>query len=365
MKIVFFGLSLTSSWGNGHASTYRSLIKALSERGHRCVFFERNVEWYASNRDLPKPAYCRVRLYKAWPKIKSWAESEIRDAEVVVLGSYCAEGSDIADWLFETNVPVKVYYDIDTPVTITNLRAQKDTFYLRSDQLKWFDLVLSFTGGRILRELERQWGVKRARPFYCSVDPDVYHRRRTCRSYACDLGYMGTYAESRHEKLKTLLIAAARKAPRRRFLIAGPQYPDVEDWPTNVRYIPHLSPREHPSFYSSNRVTLNITRQQMVDFGFSPAVRIFEAAACATPIASDWWEGIEDFFKPGEEVIILKSTQDTIQLLNGYDNEELRRIGRRGRERILSCHTNRIRAAQFERFVAEAAEKHRQVAGIR
>lgn len=351
MRIVIFGLSITSSWGNGHATTFRALVRALHERGHRIVFFERNAEWYANNRDLPIPRFCELRLYGTWEQIQSEVMNELRACDVALVGSYFPDGVAAIDCMLASNVPVKAFYDIDTPITVSHLREIGGTSYVRKEQIPGFDLYFSFTGGPMLREIEQRFGARRAVPLYCSFDPREYREYSANKRFACDLSYMGTYAPDRQPKLEELLCEPARQLPGSRFIVAGAQYPKELRWPQNVRRIVHLNPRWHGRFYSSSRLTLNITRREMVLAGHSPSVRLFEAAACAATLVSDNWPGLDHFFQPGREILLPASPGDVVRYIRDLGDEELRAIGRRAQERVLAAHTSAHRAEEFERAV--------------
>ena len=350
MKVVVFGLSVTSSWGNGHASTYRALLAALHQRGHRIVFFEKDEEWYASNRDLPSPDFCEVRLFEQWRSVMGSVRRELAACDVAILGSYFPEGIRAADELINSKVAGKIFYDIDTPITLNKLRAG-GAEYLRPEQVSGFDLYLSFTAGPILAQLENEFGAPRAVPFYCSFEPQVYFPRKIFRRYECDLSYMGTYAADRQAKLDELFRKSAEALPDGRFILAGPQYPTKPKWPGNVRHIRHLSPRWHPHFYSSSRLTLNLTRREMVEWGYSPSVRLFEAAACGCAIISDSWPGLSAIFTINEEVLPATKSGDVVSFLKDVDDAELRKIGSRARERVLAEHSSSRRAEEFESYV--------------
>lgn len=353
MKTVIFGLSLSSSWGNGHATTFRALCRALHARGHRIVFFEHDLYWYADNRDLPRPEFCELRLFEEWDAVLPEVRQELRDADVAMVGSYFPDGIRAIDAVLES-AAVKAFYDIDTPITAATLREQGATEYLRAEQVRGFDLYFSFTGGPLLDELEQRFGAARAVPLYCSFDPERYHRHPARKRFTCDLSYMGTYAPDRQPKLDEFLTATARRLPERRFIVAGPQYPRRIRWPENVKRINHLNPEWHPHLYSSSRLTLNVTRRDMVQAGFSPSVRLFEAAACAAAIISDDWPGLDTFFRPGREILLPTGTDDVVRYLTGYEDAELRRIGEQAQARVLAEHTSARRAEQFEEAVAAA-----------
>ncbi|HEY8312461.1 MAG TPA: glycosyltransferase, partial [Gemmatimonadaceae bacterium] len=250
-----------------------------------------------------------------------------------------------------------LFYDIDTPITMARLRKEGATEYLSLDLIPQFSAYLTFTGGTAIQELQQRFGAQRAMAFYCSVDPDLYHPTAPREEFCCDLSYLGTYASDRQPKLMRFLDEPARSAPDKRFIVAGPQYPDGIQWARNVQRIIHLSPPQHPAFYSSSRYTLNVTRDDMVSAGYSPSVRLFEASACGAAILSDSWLGLDEFLTPGEEILLPEDGNDVVRILNDISNEERARIGQRARQRILDEHTSQHRAAQFEKIVASCSQR--------
>jgi spore maturation protein CgeB len=357
VKIVIFGLSITSSWGNGHATTYRALARALRARGHRIVFFERNAEWYASNRDLPEPSFCEVHIYERWGEVVPQVRKLLDECEVAIVGSYFPDGIAAIEEVFASKAGIKAYYDIDTPITIAQLRSG-GAEYLKPEHIPGFDIYFSFTGGPMLRELETEFGAKAAVPLYCSFDPARYRFASVRSEYACDFSYMGTYAQDRQAKIEELFCTPARRLPEKKFLLAGPQYPKELSWPQNVRHIIHLEPRFHASFYSFSRMTLNVTRREMVLAGYSPSVRLFEAAACGSTIVSDGWPGLETFLTPGKEILLPRSSEDVVRYLSEMDDAEIRQIGRNAQQRVLAEHTAEHRAEEFERYLEGVSIKN-------
>ncbi|MEH3047814.1 CgeB family protein [Sphingomonas adhaesiva] len=311
MKLIVLGLSLSSSWGNGHATTFRALLKAFAARGHDVHFLERDVPWYAAHRDEPAPDYCRLDLYPTLDALDAWHDT-IAAADAVIVGSYVPDGVAVARRVQDWARGVTAFYDIDTPVTLAALE-RGDCDYLSPEVIPGFDVYLSFTGGPTLARIEHQYRSPAARALYCSVDTDRY--RPTGADKRWDLSYLGTYSPDRQPTLERLLIDAARRAPDRRFVVAGPQYPAAIDWPANVERIEHLPPADHPDFYSASRATLNVTRADMIAAGWSPSVRLFEAAACGTPIVSDRWEGIDELLVPGREIVLADTTDDALAAL--------------------------------------------------
>lgn len=357
MKITIFGLAITSSWGNGHATTFRALARALHQRGHSIVFFEKNLEWYASNRDIPQPPFCEVHIYDDWKQILPVVRQELRDSDVAVVGSYFPDGITAINQVFDSAVRVRAFYDIDTPITISQLREAGETSYLLAEQIPGFDRYFSFTGGPALTELEQRFGARRAVPLYCSVDPDKHHPFPPEPRFACELSYMGTYAPDRQSKIDELLCKTAAAMPSERFIVAGPQYPGDLKWPANIERIVHLEPKFHPRLYSSSRLTLNVTRRDMVMAGYSPSVRLFEAAACGAAIISDNWPGLDTFFVPGKEILLPSDSADVLRYLRDTDPELLRRMGSAARERIVLEHSSSRRAEQFEQSVSSVASR--------
>jgi spore maturation protein CgeB len=351
MNIVILGLSITSSWGNGHATTYRALVRALAARGHELLFLERNSEWYAGNRDLPEPAYCHARFYASLNELQDKYGGDIEEADLVILGSCVPEGIAIADLVLRTARGCTTFYDIDAPVTLAKLQGE-GAEYIERRQVSGFDLYLSVTGGPTLERLERKFRAQRARPLYCSVDEDLYYQDvlATCEY---DLGYLGTYCTDRRPTVQELLLEPARTWPAGRFIIAGAHYPTSLVMPPNVRRIVHLSPAERRGFYNGVRFALNVTRREKIEAGHSPSVRLFEAAACGTPIITDEWRGLSTIFSPGHEVLIARSARDVIGYLCDLSDDERTAIGERARRRVLQSHTSAHRAIELERYVAE------------
>lgn len=356
MKIVIIGLSVTSSWGNGHAVTYRSLMAELLRRGHQVLFLERDVPWYSEHRDLTGTLSTCVALYKDLEELQRLHNSEVRDAACVIVGSYVPEGLVIGEWVRSITEGIAAFYDIDTPVTIANIELESCD-YLDLASISRYDAYLSFTGGPLLHRIESEFGSPMARPLYCSVEPETYYPdEKTAR---WDLGYVGTYSDDRQPALDSLLLEAARRWPEGRFVVAGSQYPQTIAWPVNVGRILHLPPPAHVRFYNAQKFTLNLTRENMVKAGYSPSIRLFEGAACATPIITDYWQGLETFFRIGEEILTAVDTEDVLRLLRNTPESRLLEIGQNARRRVLAEHTPQHRVDALERYIEEAAMKRR------
>ncbi len=355
LNIVFLGLSITSSWGNGHATTYRALIKELFQKGHQVTFIEKDVPWYAGNRDLQSPPWCRIIMYGGIDELVDCCAAEIRAADVVIIGSYVPDGVAVCRRVFSLRKKdgLTAFYDIDTPVTLAGL-ASDNCRYISPELVSLFDIYLSFTGGPVLAHIKGAYGASMPVPLYCSADPALYQPSSVKKEW--DLGYMGTFSEDRQPGLERFIFGPALKWPGGKFFVAGPQYPENIIWPGNVERTSHIPPHRHAGFYNSQRFTLNITRADMIRAGYSPSVRLFEAAACQTPVISDYWQGLGVFFTPGKEILITRSGGQTLKFLCSMPEEERAAIGERARLRVLREHTPAHRAAALEDYITTAFE---------
>ena len=352
VKITVFGLTISSSWGNGHATPYRAIFRALHGMGHEVHFFEKDVPYYSSRRDLASCDYCNLVLYPEWSQIRERALQTAKESDIVITASYLPDGQRISDEILSFSRPLRVFYDLDTPITLSNLE-NGEVEYVRAQQLAAFDLVLSFTGGKVLEQLETKYNVRMARPLYGCVDPEVYARVEPDAEFICDLSYMGTFAADRQAKVDELFLEPSRRHPEKRFVLAGSLYPWDWQWGANVRKTEHVPPQAHPAFYSSSRITLNLTRAEMARNGWCPSGRFFEAAACGTPLITDAWEGLDCFFDPESDISVVHTGSDVEAALDLPDGELLA-MADRARRRTLDCHTGQIRAQELLQYVEEA-----------
>ncbi len=362
MKITVFGLAISSSWGNGHATPYRAILRALHRQGVRSTFYERDAPYYAAHRDFGSSEYCDLKLYSCWEEVRAAALRDVADCDIVINASYCSEGARISDDVLAVAGPLHVFYDLDTPVTLNALHRQ-GCDYLRLDQIPEFDLYLSFTGGHVLKELEGAYGAQLARPLYGCVDPQAYHRVSEREAFRCALSYVGTYASDRQHKLDDLFLEPARRSPDSSFLLAGSLYPFEWSWPANVKRFEHVAPGQHAALYSSSRATLNITRKEMAESGYCPSGRFFEAAACGTPIFTDLWPGLDDFFDLGDELHVVSSADDVGNCL-ALSDHELSVASARARQRTLTEHTGDRRAEQLLAYCDEAYRRKRSATEV-
>lgn len=361
MRIAIFGLTVSSSWGNGHATLWRGLIRSLIRAGHKVTFFERDLPYYAANRDLHRlPEGGALVLYDNFDEVRERAAAEVRAADASIVTSYCPDGVAASRLVLEEAAGIRVFYDLDTPVTLARLAAGEEVSYLPPEGLGGFDLVLSYTGGQALHALRAKLGARRVAPLYGHADPAHHWPAPPRDIFTGDLSYLGTYAVDRQPVLERLFIDPARRRADRRFVLAGAGYPEDFPWSDNIAFVRHLAPPDHPGFYCSSRLTLNLTRAEMAGMGYCPSGRLFEAAACGTAVLSDYWPGLESFFTPGEEILIAEDAEDVLAALDLPD-AEITRIAAAARARLLDEHSASRRAGELLDLLSGGASETPQV----
>ncbi|BDG07488.1 CgeB family protein [Anaeromyxobacter paludicola] len=362
MELVVFGLTVSSSWGNGHATLWRGLAAALARAGHRLHFFERDLPFYRPWRDLDRLPAGRLVLYRDWAEALPLAREALARCDAALVTSYCPDALPATALVLSEEVPVRAFYDMDSPVTLSRARAGEEVAYVGPAGLGGFDLVLSYAGGPALAALEETFGARRAVPLYGSVDPGVHRPAAPLDRFRADLSYLGTWAADRQAALEALLLEPARRRPARTFAIAGAQYPADFPWRENVLFVHHLPPAEHPAFYCSSSLTLNVTRGPMAAMGFCPSGRLFEAAACGVAALSDRWEGLEGFFEPGREILVARTAEEATAAVD-RPAPALRALGDAARRRVMAHHTADHRAAELVAYLEEARRPARRRAG--
>ncbi|MDG5815359.1 glycosyltransferase [Chitinispirillales bacterium ANBcel5] len=356
MTVVIFGLAISSSWGNGHATLWRGIIKELLKRNHEVIFYERDVPYYASHRDYIPPKGLQLVLYSTWKEVEYRVKKSLKRADAAIITSYCKNSQDAYNVIFNSDVKTKIFYDLDTPVTLNQIIDGEWPEYIPSEKLSSFDLVLSYTGGDSVDGLKRLLGAKRVDTLYGCVDPDWHKPVEPHPDYISDLSYLGTYALDRHGGFKELFLRVSEEFPGGRFLAGGAQYPEDFEWKANISFAGHVPPPLHNVFYSSSKFTLNITRKEMVKCGYCPSARIFEAAACRVPVISDSWSGIENFFEPISEILIAKSFMDVIEMLQ-MDQAQRDKIAKCAQERVFDQHRAYHRAQKLENLIVSIQQK--------
>ena len=353
MKLVVFGLTITSSWGNGHATLWRGLSHALAKRGHALTFFERDVAYYAAHRDDLSAYCCDLRLYAEWDDVRRLAEHEVATADAAIVTSYCPDARHAAEVVLGAATPMKVFYDMDTPVTLDLLERGEAVEYVPPRGLADFDLVLSFTGGAALEQLRSRLRARRVAPLYGSVDAALHRPVAPVDCLRSDLSYLGTYSDDRQAAVDALFLEPARQCPGLKFALAGTQYPLDFPWEPNIFYLRHLPPSDHAAFFCSSKWTLNVTRGPMAALGHCPSGRLFEAAACGAPLITDAWEGLDRFFTDGSEIVVARSAGEVVDALH-MPEEDRAAMALRARQRVLDCHTSDTRALELESLLSDA-----------
>jgi spore maturation protein CgeB len=350
LRIVVLGLSITSSWGNRNALCYRALMRALCDQGHDVLFLERRADFYDSHRDLPRPPYGRTESYATVDELQSRFGGELRRADLVVIGSCTPDSARISDLVEQAAQGVIAFYDFDLARTLACL-ARGDRDHVPAGTIERYHIYLSTTGGSSLELLETHYGAKMARPLYTSVDPTVHFPQP--RELRWDLGFLGSRTSGRCTALERHMLTPARVQPQLRFLMASSQASHELAYPSNITQVPHLCASEQRALYGSLRFALNLTRTDVARAGYAPSARLFEAAACGTPIITDYFHGLETFFAPGREIFISRSSEETIALLRDIDDDRRHAMARRARERVLCSHTAMHRGAQLTSYIYE------------
>jgi spore maturation protein CgeB len=346
VRLVVFGLGVSSSWGNGHATLWRALARALARAGHRLDFFERDVPWYAAHRDLTALPGGTLHLYRDLDEALPAARAALRGADAAVVTSFCPDGAAAGDLVLASSARAKVFYDLDAPVTLGRRRRGEEIPWLGPRGLAGYDLVLSFTGGATLDALRDELSARRVVPLYGCVDPEVHRPSEAEPAFVGDVSYLGTFAESRQAALERIFLAPAARLRDRIFVLGGSMYGEGFPWRENVRYVRHLAPAQHAAFFCSSPLTVNVTRAEMAEEGYCPSARLFEAAACGVPVLSDAWQGLETFFTPGEEILVARDTEEAVAAVT-RSREDLARVGTRARERALAEHGADVRAREL------------------
>jgi spore maturation protein CgeB len=367
LRVVFLGLSISSGYSQGHAATYRALLRAMADRGHRLTFLEREQPAHAASRDLPSAPYASIELYRDLEELRFRFRSTLREADVVVVGSRLPDGVAVARWVLDVAEGPTAFYDLDTPDTLDGLeRGSCD--YLTAALVPRFSLYLSVTGGPTMGLLQRAYGARNVASLPYGVDPRVHFPETSSPRY--DLGLLANHRADRQARLQALLIEPARQHPDGRFIVAGSGYPAQPGWPANVVHREHLASAEHGRFFAQLRFALNVTRRQMQRRGHSPGPRLFEAAACGVPVITDRWPGLETFFVPEQEVVVVQHAQEVVRLLREMPDKQRHQLAERGRRRVLADHSAARRAELLEGLLRETLEqraraRHRPAAAMR
>lgn len=352
MRIAFFASSLLSSYWNGAATYYRGIARALHRRGHRIAFFEPDAFDRQSHRDIEEPEWAKVVVYANREDAALAALEQAQDYDVVVKAS----GVGVFDALLEREAlahqargATVIFWDVDAPATLERVELDPDDAFRAL--IPRYDLVLTYGGGPRVVDAYRRLGARDCVPIYNALDPDTHHPVPPDPRFAADLGFLGNRLPDREARVGRFFFEAARRAPERTFLLGGAGWDDAA-LPPNVRGIGHVGTEDHNAFNASVRIALNINRESMARFGYSPPTRVFEAAGAGACLIVDAWDGIEAFLEPGREVLVAEDGAAVAAYLESTDAACARRIGARARERLLAQHTYAQRAIEVERALA-------------
>jgi spore maturation protein CgeB len=359
MRIAFFGSSLVSAYWNGACTYYRGIVRALHGRGHEVTFYEPDALERQRHRDIPDPAWARVVVYPVpdAPAVRRVVSAAAADAGVLVKAS----GVGVYDDVLEAAVleaagsaTITIFWDVDAPATLS--RLERDPADPLRALVPDYDLILTYGGGERVVRRYQAIGARQCVPIYNALDPVTHHPVAPEERFRSDLAALVNRLPDREARVEEFFFSAVDALPNRRFLLGGAGWDDRAGAP-NLRYLGHVSPADHNAFNCSPLAVLNVTRDSMVENGFSPATRVFEAAGAGACLISDAWEGIEQFLAPGEEVIVCASGAAVVDALQGLDAATASAIGARARERILDEHTYTHRARELEDVLRAGAAR--------
>jgi spore maturation protein CgeB len=350
MRIAFFGSSLVSAYWNGAATYYRGLLRALADRGHDITFYEPDAFERQRHRDIDDPDWCRVVVYPANEAAMLEALATAPDADIIVKAS----GVGIFDALLEEAVlearrpgSLAIFWDVDAPATLDRLERGNEPF---AELIPEYDMVLTYGGGPRVVEGYLRWGARACVPIYNALDPATHHPVPKDPEWACDLLFIGHRLPDRQARIREFFLNAASSAPHRRFLLGGNGWAS-EALPANVKPVGHVFTHQHNVLNRSALAVLNVNRDSMAAFGWSPPTRVFEVAGAAGCLITDAWEGIQAFLTPGEEVLVAASGSEVASVLEGLSPERARAIGEAAQKRVLAGHTYAQRAELVERVL--------------
>jgi len=354
MNIAFFGSSLVSAYWNGAATYYRGIIRALHGLGHRITFYEPDAYDRQKHRDIPDPDWARVVVYPVdGEQGVIQALEHARGADMLIKTS----GVGVYDQLLEAAVldiadshTLSVFWDVDAPVTLD--RVKDDATDPFNDLIPLYDLILTYGGGEPVVRSYHELGARACVPIYNALDPDTHHPVPSEERFICDLALLANRLPDREARIDEFFFDVAKGLPNHRFMLGGSGWAD-KAMPANVNYVGHVYTRDHNAFNCSSRAVLNVNRDSMASYGFSPPTRIFEAAGSAACLITDAWEGIETFLDPNHEVLVARNADDVIRHLRTLGHTRARMIGQAALQRVLAEHTYQHRAQQLQRLLED------------
>ncbi|WP_324670666.1 CgeB family protein [Hymenobacter sp. GOD-10R] len=351
LNIAFFGSSLVSAYWNGAATYYRGVIRALHERGHQVTFYEPDAYDRQQNRDIPDPEYAKVVVYEATEEAAHRCLAQAEAADLVVKAS----GVGVFDELLErevlklkTDERLVIFWDVDAPATLDRVHHNAQDPFL--SLIPQYDLILTYGGGDPVIQAYEALGAQKCVPIYNALDTTTHHPVAPEPRFACDLAFLGNRLPDREARVEEFFLNPAAATPDKRFIIGGSGWGDKSMAP-NVTYIGHVYTNDHNAFNCTPKAVLNISRESMARYGFSPATRVFEAAGAGACIITDYWEGIDFFFEPEQEILVAKSGAEVASILADLTDDQAKAIGQAAYQKVLSAHTYNHRAEQLEQLL--------------
>ncbi|WP_266202503.1 CgeB family protein [Pontibacter kalidii] len=351
LKIAFFGSSLVSAYWNGAATYYRGIVRALSERGHHVTFYEPDAYERQQNRDMDDPDWAKVVVYEATEEAVYECLEDAQQADMVVKAS----GVGVFDELLEREVlklqteeRLVVFWDVDAPATLDRVHNNPEDQLLQL--IPQYDMVLTYGGGDPVVNAYEALGAKKCVPIYNALDTATHFPVEPDTRFACDLAFLGNRLPDREARVEEFFLKPAALELRKKFIIGGSGWGDKQ-MPDNVHYVGHVYTKDHNAFNCTPKAVLNISRESMARYGFSPATRVFEAAGAGVCIITDYWEGIDFFFEPGKEILVARDGAEIAKIMASLSEEKAKRIGEAAYKKVLAAHTYHHRAEQLEQLL--------------
>lgn len=355
MNIAFFGSSLVSAYWNGAATYYRGIIRAMHDLGHQLTFYEPDAWQRQQHRDMADPDWARVVVYSPDVDSVGQAVEQARTADLIVKAS----GVGVFDDLLERAVldlrtasSSVIFWDVDAPATLDRIFTNLEDPFL--SLIPKYDAVFTYGGGNPVVSAYQHLGARQCIPIYNALDTHTHYPVAPDDRYFGELAFLGNRLPDREARVEEFFLKPARLLPDKRFILGGSGWSD-KPMPSNVTYYDHVYTADHNAFNSSPKVVLNVTRESMARYGFSPATRVFEAAGASACIITDAWEGVSMFFEPGKEILVAADGDEVAGLLGSLTQGSAQEVGAAAYRRVLAQHTYAHRAAQIDSLLGSPA----------
>jgi spore maturation protein CgeB len=351
MKFAFFGSSLVSAYWNGAATYYRGIIRAMNERGHQVTFYEPDAYDRQKNRDIADPDWATIKVYQPTVKDVYKALEEAKQADIIVKTS----GVGVFDELLEKevlNLQLKgkfvIFWDVDAPATLDRVKYNDGDYF--KALIPKYDMILTYGGGDPVVNTYKSFGAKNCFPIYNALDPSTHHPVPKEERFDADLAFLGNRLPDREKRVEEFFLKVAESLPEQQFILGGNGWHD-KPMSANINYLGHVYTKDHNALNCSPKAVLNISRDSMASYGFSPATRVFEAAGAGACLITDYWIGIDFFFEPGKEIMVAKSGDEVKEILAGLTAEKAREIGQAALIKVLDKHTYAHRAIELDKIL--------------